>query len=444
VVLLAYTGKALEVFLETGTRFPRRIIWALGLVKYAAARANASLGLLDDARAEAIVRAALEVAEGLHDDKIVVDVFQTGSGTGVNMNVNEVIADRASQISGLMVHPNDHVNMGQSSNDVVPTAIRIALAYEVERGLLPALDKVILSLDNLASRTQGVVKPGRTHLRDALPVTMGQEFSAYADAYRRARGFTEYAYKLLLDIPLGGTAVGTGLNAHPDYPRLAVSFLREATGLDLRVASSKFRAMRLLSDIVAVSSAFKVIALDTWRLCQDLRLMYSGPNTGFNEIDIPQEIAGSSMMPGKVNPVTIEAVMQASSHVVGLDNSITMASLLGELELSMGIPLAGYASIRQAMLLAESLNKLAPLVLDRIKPNVERARKLAESSQALITVLAPIIGYDRASEISKAVYKGKTIKEALREAGVPEDLISKLLDMEKLTKPGIPALEHRE
>jgi fumarate hydratase class II len=272
---------------------------------------------------------------------------------------------------------------------------------------------------------------------------MGQEFSAYADAYRRARGFTEYAYKLLLDIPLGGTAVGTGLNAHPDYPKLAVSFLREATGLDLRVASSKFRAMRLLSDVVAVSSAFKVIALDTWRLCQDLRLMYSGPNTGFNEIDIPQEIAGSSMMPGKVNPVTIEAVMQASSHVVGLDNSITMASLLGELELSMGIPLAGYASIRQAMLLTESLNKLAPLVLDSIKPNVERARKLAESSQALITVLAPIIGYDRASEISKAVYRGKTIKEALREAGVPEDLISKLLDMEKLTKPGIPALEHR-
>jgi fumarase (EC 4.2.1.2) len=438
---LAYTGRALEVFLGTGTRFPRRIIWALGLIKYAAAKANAELGLIDGVRAEAIAKASLEVAEGLHDGKIVVDVFQTGSGTGVNMNVNEVIASRASQISGLTVHPNDHVNMSQSSNDVVPSAIRIALAYEVERSLLPALDRVIASLDSLASRTENVVKPGRTHLRDALPVTMGQEFSAYADAYRRARMLTEYTYKLLLDIPLGGTAVGTGLNAHPDYPRVAVSILREATGLDLKVASSKFRAMRLLSDIVAVSSAFKVLALDTWRLCQDLRLMYSGPNTGFNEIDIPQEVAGSSMMPGKVNPVTIEAVMQAASHVVGLDSSITMASLLGELELSMGIPLAGYVSLRQATLLTESFNKLAPLVLDRVKPNVERARMLAENSQALITVLAPIIGYDKASEISKAVYEGKGIREALREAGVPENLISKLLDIERLTKPGVPALE---
>ena len=440
---MAYTGKALEVFLETGTRFPRRIIWAMGLIKYAAAKANMELGLLDPARAEAIMRAALEVAEGVHDDKIVVDVFQTGSGTGLNMNVNEVIAVRASQISGLKVHPNDHVNMGQSSNDVVPTAIRVALAYEVERRLLPVLDRVAASLDSLASRTEGVVKPGRTHLRDALPVTMGQEFSAYSDAYRRGRSLLEFSYKLLLEVPLGGTAVGTGLNAHPDYPMLAVNILRDVTGLELKTASSKFRAMRLLSDIVAVSSALKVVALDTWRLCQDLRLMYSGPNTGFNEIDIPQEIAGSSMMPGKVNPVTVEAVMQATSHVIGLDTSITMASLLGEFELSMGIPLAGYASLRQVQLLAESLDKLSTLVLDRVKPNVERARRLAESSQALVTLVAPIIGYDRVAEISKAVYEGKSVRDALREAGFSEDFISRLLDLEKLTRPGIPALEHQ-
>ncbi len=440
---MAYTGKALEVFLETGTRFPRRIIWAMGLIKYAAAKANMELGLLDPARAEAIMRAALEVAEGVHDDKIVVDVFQTGSGTGLNMNVNEVIAVRASQISGLKVHPNDHVNMSQSSNDVVPTAIRVALAYEVERRLLPVLDRVVASLDSLASRTEGVVKPGRTHLRDALPVTMGQEFSAYSDAYRRGRSLLEFSYKLLLEVPLGGTAVGTGLNAHPDYPMLAVNILRDVTGLELKIASSKFRAMRLLSDIVAVSSALKVVALDTWRLCQDLRLMYSGPNTGFNEIDIPQEIAGSSMMPGKVNPVTVEAVMQAASHVIGLDTSITMASLLGEFELSMGIPLAGYASLRQVQLLAESLDKLSTLVLDRVKPNVERARRLAESSQALVTLVAPIIGYDRVAEISKAVYEGKSVRDALREAGFSEDFISRLLDLEKLTRPGIPALEHQ-
>ncbi len=441
---MAYTVKALEVFLETGTRFPRRIIWALGLIKYAAAKANAELGLLDPARAEAIMKAALEVAEGAHDDKIVVDVFQTGSGTGINMNVNEVIASRASQISGLRIHPNDHVNMSQSSNDVVPSAIRVALAYEVERRLLPAMDRIITSLHNLALRTENVVKPGRTHLRDALPVTMGQEFSAYLDAYRRSRSLLEFSYKLLLEIPLGGTAVGTGLNAHPEYARLAVSFLRDVTGLDLKVASSKFRAMRLLSDIVAVSSALKVIALDTWRLCQDLRLMYSGPNTGFNEIDIPQEIAGSSMMPGKVNPVTVEAVMQATSHVVGLDTTITMASMLGELELSMGIPLAGYASLSQVHLLVESLNKLSSLVIDRVKPNVERARKLAESSQALITVIAPIIGYDKASEVSKAIYEGRSVREALKEVGIPDDVISKLLDLERLTKPGIPVLENRD
>ena len=441
---MSYTGKALEVFLETGTRFPRRIVWALGLIKYAAARANASLGLLDWAIAEAIMKASLEVAEGVHDDRIVVDVFQTGSGTGINMNVNEVIASRASELSGLRIHPNDHVNMGQSSNDVVPSAIRIALAYEVEKGVLPALGLIIESLDRLATRTEHVVKPGRTHLRDALPVTMGQEFSAYSDAYRRARGFLEYAYKLLLEIPLGGTAVGTGLNAHPEYPRLAVGFLRELTGLDLRLASSTFRAMRLLDDIVAVSSALKLVALNTWRLCQDLRLMYSGPNTGLAEIDIPQEIAGSSMMPGKVNPVTVEAAMQAASHVVGLDTSITMASLLGEFELSMGVTLAGYASIRQATIISEALRKLSTLVIDRVKPNEERARRMAESSQALVTVIAPLVGYDKAAELSKLVYEGKTIREALRELGLPEDVIARLLDMSRLTRPGIPALELRE
>ena len=437
---MSYTGKAVEVFLDTGTRFPRRIIWALGLIKYAAARANAALGLLDSVRAEAIMKAALEVAEGVHDDRIVVDVFQTGSGTGVNMNVNEVIASRASQLSGLHVHPNDHVNMGQSSNDVVPSAIRIALAYEVERSLLPALDMVIESLERLASRTASVVKPGRTHLRDALPVTMGQEFSAYVDAYGRGRRLLELSYKLLLEIPLGGTAVGTGLNAHPEYPKLAIGYLRELTGLDLKPASSTFRAMRLLDDVVAVSSSLKLLALNTWRLCQDLRLMYSGPNTGLAEIDIPQEVAGSSMMPGKVNPVTIEAAMQAASHVVGLDTSITMASLLGEFELSMGIPLAGYAGLRQVALLSEALRKLSTLVIDRVRPLEERARRMAESSQALVTVIAPLVGYERAAEISRMLQEGKSIREALRELGFPEDQIDRILDMSRLTKPGIPAL----
>ncbi|MFN4045718.1 MAG: lyase family protein, partial [Acidilobaceae archaeon] len=391
---MSYVGKAVEVFLDTGTRFPRRMIWAAGLLKYSAAKANMELGLLDAPRAEAIMRASLEVAEGLHDGRIVVDVFQTGSGTGFNMNINEVIAERASQISGLKIHPNDHVNMGQSSNDVVPTVVRVSIAYEVERRLLPAVGRAVDSLLRLSERTKSVVKPGRTHLRDALPVTMGQEFSAYADALSRDKSLLENVVGQLLEVPLGGTAVGTGLNAHPKYAEIAVKNLAEAAQLKLRPAASAFRAMRLLSDVAAVSSALKVLALDLWRLSQDLRLMYSGPFTGLGEIDIPQEVPGSSMMPGKVNPVTVEAVMQASSHVIGLDQTVTMASILGEFELSMGIPLAGYATLTQARLLEESLDKLSTLVIDKVKPLEDKARWMAERSQALITIITPIVGYE--------------------------------------------------
>ncbi len=438
---MSYVDKAVEVFLNTGTRFPRRMIWAAGLVKYAAAKANMELGLLDSSRAEAIMRASLEVAEGLHDDRIVVDVFQTGSGTGFNMNVNEVIAERASQISGLKIHPNDHVNMSQSSNDVVPTVVRVALAYEVGRSLIPAVERTIEALSRLSEKARNVVKPGRTHLRDALPVTMGQEFSAYADAFSKDKSLLDKTLELLLEVPLGGTAVGTGLNAHPRYAELAVEALAEATQLKLRPAASTFRAMRLLSDVAALSSAMKVLALDLWRLSQDLRLMYSGPYTGLGEIDIPQEIPGSSMMPGKVNPVTVEAAMQAASHVIGLDQTVTIASLLGEFELSMGIPLAGYATLTQARLLEESLNKLSTLVIEKVKPLEEKTRWMAERSQALITIIAPIIGYEKASEISKKLYEGKSIREALRELGLSEEEANTLLDMEKLTKPGIPALQ---
>ncbi|MCS7107536.1 MAG: lyase family protein [Acidilobaceae archaeon] len=436
---MKYVPKALEVFLNTGTRFPRRLIWAMGAVKLSAARANAELGLLNGRMADAIARAAEELMVGAHDDSIVVDVFQTGSGTGLNMNVNEVLAQRASELSGLKVHPNDHVNMSQSSNDVVPTAVRVALAYELKNSVLPALQKAVTSLEELAKRTEDVIKPGRTHLRDALPVTMGQEFAAYADALRRDGEFLLSAYSLLLELPLGGTAVGTGLNAHPKYAELAISRLASITGLEVRPARSTFRAMRLLTDLLAGSSALKVIAVDLWRLCQDLRLMYSGPFTGIGEVDIPQEIAGSSMMPGKVNPVTIEAVMQASSHVVGLDNSMTMAALLGEFELSMGITLAGYAAVTQAILVTESLNKLSEQVLPKVIPLRERARKMAESSQALITVVAPIIGYDRAAEVSRKLYEGRSIREALAEMGLSQEEIEKILNLESLVRPGIPA-----
>ncbi|MEB3861071.1 MAG: class II fumarate hydratase [Desulfurococcales archaeon] len=438
---MKYVKNAVKVFLDTGTRFPRRIIWAMGMVKYAAASANMELGLLDEKRGEAIKEVALKLADGAYDDLIVVDVFQTGSGTGLNMNVNEVIAAEASKIAGVEVHPNDHVNKSQSSNDVVPTAIRVAALAEALWRVKPALGQLIASLANAASRFEDAVKPGRTHLRDALPVTLGQELDAFRRALEADMRLLDSALDLVRLVPLGGTAVGTGLNAHPDYPRLAVAKLAEATGLPLEQAESRFRAMRLLTDLVSLSGAYRAIALDLWRLGQDLRLMYSGPNTGLAEIDMPQAVPGSSMMPGKVNPVTVEAVMQASAQVAGLDQANSMANLLGELELSMGIPLVGYNVVTQSVLLGESLSKLSSLVVDRIEARRERMARLAESSQALVTVLAPVIGYDKAAELSRLMGEGRSIREALEELGYTREEVDKLLDLRRLTRPGIPALD---
>lgn len=436
-----YVERAVRVFLDTGTRFPRRMIWAMGLVKAAAARANMELGLLDARRGEAIVRAALEVAEGRFDDRIVVDVFQTGSGTGFNMNVNEVIAERASGLSGLDVHPNDHVNMSQSSNDTVPTAVRLAAAAEVKFNLLPAVGEAVEALRRLEERYADAVKPGRTHFRDAMPVTFGQEMGSWRDALERDARLLEQTLDFILEVPLGGTAVGTGVNAHPEYPERAVRHLAELSGLPVRPARSRFRAMRSLSDIAALSGAMRSLALDLWRLSQDLRILYSGPFTGIAEIEIPQEVPGSSMMPGKVNPVTVEAAMQAAAHAFALDESVKQAALLGELELSMGLPLAGYASVAQAQLLAEALRKMSTSVLSRVEARLDRMRMLAEKSQALITLVAPIIGYERAAEASRLLYEGRSIREALKAVGLSEGEIRELLRLERLVRPGIPSIE---
>ena len=436
-----YVENAVKVFLNTGTRFPRRIIWAVGLVKYSAAKANRDVGLLDERRAEAIMKAAMEVAQGLHDNKIVVDVFQTGSGTGLNMNVNEVIAERASEIGGIPVHPNDHVNMGQSSNDVIPTAIRVAAAKAVSEEVIPPLESMISALRRLEEEYSSVVKPGRTHLRDALPVTFGQEMGAYRDAFAKDLEFLKSALNQVLEVPLGGSAVGTGINTHPEYASKAVETLSEVSGVPVRPAASRFRAMRLVTDMLMASSALRAVAVDLWRLSQDLRLMYSGPFTGISEIEIPQAVPGSSMMPGKVNPVTVEAAMQASSYVFGLDSAVLNASLLGEFELSMGLPLAGYTVVREAEVLGEALRKTASLVVERVEPKRERMRELAEKSQALITLVAPIIGYEKAAEVSKMLYEGRGIREALKAVGLSDEDISRILDLEKLVRPGIPSLE---
>lgn len=437
---MKYTEAAPKLFMNTGTRFPRKVIWALGLIKYSAAKVNSQLGLLDPQIADAIMKASKELMDGKYDDQIVLDVFQTGSGTGVNMNVNEVVAEVASKYAGKPVHPNDHVNMGQSSNDTVPTAIRIAAVSEFHEKLLPGLDKMITSLNNKSQEFASVIKSGRTHLRDALPITLGQELSAYADAFTHDKQMLESAIEYVKELPIGGTAVGTGLNAHPDFQKLIIDEFNRQTGYGFKPAN-KFRAMRLLTDLLELSGALRTLAVNMYRLGQDVRLMFSGPLTGLNEIDLPtqEEIAGSSIMPGKTNPVTVEASLLVAAQIVGLDHANQFASMLGEFELAMGVPLLGYNIVTEINLASEALNKVASLVIDGIKPNVEQMKRYAESSPSLITVISPVIGYDKASQIGKRLAKGYSIRDALKEMGFKDEEIDKLLNLESLVKPGIPA-----
>ena len=439
---MKYVEGAKRLFMETGTTFPREIIWSVALIKQYSAKANNSLGKLDAGASGAIAAAAAEVAEGKHDDRITVDVFQTGSGTGINMNVNEVIAERASEISGKKIHPNDHVNMGQSSNDVVPTAVRVAAVFLAQKEMLPSLGRVSRSLANLAEKTSSVYKAGRTHLRDAMPVTMGQEFGAYADAFAHDRRLVTDALSYVRELPLGGTAVGTGINTSPRFGGMVIGELSRATGLKLSEADDRFRAMRLLSDLVALSSALKVTALDLYRLCQDLRLMFSGPVTGLGEIDLPsqEEVAGSSIMPGKTNPVTVEATLLVCSQVLGLDHANEVAGMLGEFELSMGVPLLGYNVNLQLKLLSEALDKVSSLVLGSVVPDKTRLRTYAESSPSMITVVSPSIGYDKASAMGKKLSRGFSIRDALKELGYSDREISRMLNMKKLVgSPKKPA-----
>jgi len=431
---MKYVEGAEKLFMSTGTRFPREIVWSVALIKQLSANANHSLGKLDAGTARAIAAASKEVMDGKLDAGITVDVFQTGSGTGINMNVNEVIAERASELSGSKVHPNDQVNMGQSSNDVVPTAIRVAAVSLAHKQMLPSLRKISKSLRELSAKTSTVYKSGRTHLRDAMPVTMGQEFGAYADAFSHDSRLVSDALRYVRELPIGGTAVGTGINTSPQFGRMVVGGLNKATGLGFSEAGDRFRAMRLLSDLVALSSALKVTSLDLYRLCQDLRLMFSGPLTGLGEIELPRqnEVAGSSIMPGKTNPVTLEGALLVCSQVFGLDQANQFAGVLGEFELSMGVPLMGYNVNLQIKLLSEALRKVSSLVLDDIVPNRARLRSYAESSPSLVTVISPVVGYDKASAIGKKLSQDYSIRDALKELGYSEKEISRILDMKKL------------
>jgi len=429
------------VFLSTGTRFPREVIWAVGAIKYSAAKSNVELGLLDKEIGRTVQAKAKELMNGAHDDMVSVDVFQTGSGTGLNMNANEIIAELSSDALGRKVHPNDHVNMGQSSNDVGPTAIRVAAALAVSKNLLPALEGMNRSLRTLSRKTSTVYKSGRTHLRDALPVTMGQEFGAYAEEFARDAKLVKQAMEFMLDLPIGGTAVGTGLNADPKFGGMVAKEVAGLSGLRFTSAKNKFRPTRLLTDMSSVSGIMRSVSIDLYRLCQDLRLMFSGPLTALGEIDIPtqEEVAGSSIMPGKTNPVTVESALLAAGEVIGLDGANAYAASLGEFELTMGVPLMGYNVVLQAKLLTEALNKLSSLVIDHIVPRREKARTYAETSPALITLVSPKIGYDKATEIGKQMAKGVSIRTALKKLGYGEKEIDALLNMKNLVEPGIPS-----
>ena len=438
---MKYVEGSKRVFLNTGTRFPREVIWAVGAIKYSAAKSNVELGLLDKEIGRTVQAKAKELMNGGHDDMVSVDVFQTGSGTGLNMNANEIIAELSSEALGKKVHPNDHVNMGQSSNDVGPTAIRIAAAQAVSRNLLPALAGMSRSLSALSRKTSTVYKAGRTHLRDALPVTMGQEFGAYAEEFARETKLVKQTMEYMLELPIGGTAVGTGLNADPKFGGMVAKEVASLSGLGFTSARNKFRPTRLLTDMSSLSGTMRSVSIDLYRLCQDLRLMFSGPLTALGEIDIPtqEEVAGSSIMPGKTNPVTVESALLAAGEVIGLDGANAYAASLGEFELTMGVPLMGYNVVLQAKLLSEALNKLSSLVIDHIVPRKAKARAYAETSPALITLVSPKIGYDKATEIGKQMAKGVPIRTALKKLGYGEKEIEALLNMKDLVEPGIPS-----
>jgi fumarate hydratase, class II len=438
---MKYVKGSKRVFLNTGTRFPREVIWAVGAIKYSAARSNVRLGLLDREIGGAIQSKAKELMKGKHDQLMSVDVYQTGSGTGLNMNANEILAELATSELKKKVHPNDHVNMSQSSNDVGPTAIRIAAAMAVSTNLLPALAGMSRSLAALSKKTSRVYKSGRTHLRDALPVTMGQEFGAYADEFARDAKLVRETMQYLLELPIGGTAVGTGLNADPRFGGMVAEAVAGLAGIRFTSAKNKFRPTKLLTDMSSLSGTMRSVSLDLYRLCQDLRLMFSGPRTALGEIDIPtqEEVAGSSIMPGKTNPVTVESTLLATAEVVGLDGANAFAASLGEFELTMGVPLMGYNLVLQANLLSEALNKLSSLVIDHIVPMKEKARGYAETSPSLITLVSPKIGYDKAAEIGKQMAKGESIRSALKKLGYGDKEIEEMLNMKDLVEPGIPS-----
>jgi fumarate hydratase, class II len=426
------TRKAVANFPVSGEPIPVHVARWLGRIKGAAARVNAELGLLDPDKAERIAAAARRVAEGELDDQFPIDVFQTGSGTSSNMNANEVLAT----LAGEEVHANDDVNMGQSSNDVFPSAVHLAALEQLTHDLLPALEQLAASLERKAAEFDDVVKSGRTHWMDAVPVTLGQEFGGYAAQAREGVERVRASLYRLGKIPLGGTAVGTGLNTHPEFAERVRTLLSAETGLEIHPPADPFESQAARDALVETSGALKTVAVSLTKIANDLRFMGSGPRAGLGELFLPELQKGSSIMPGKVNPVIPEVVTQVAAQVIGNDQAITIGGMNGHFELNVYVPMMARNLLDSIRLLASASRLLAEKCVDGIQANREAAERYAELTLSAATALNPYIGYDRASEIVKeAAASGRSLREVAREHGIEESVLDEALDYRAMAKP---------
>jgi fumarate hydratase class II len=441
----AQTARAVENFPISNLRFSRRFIAAMGLIKSACAEVNHRLNLLDDKRKSLIQQAAQEVIDGKLDNQFVIDIFQTGSGTSTNMNTNEVIASRANEIATGKrggkepIHPNDHVNMEQSSNDAIPTAIHVSAAVALKESLLPALEHLANGLQKKADQYDDVVKIGRTHLQDATPIRLGQELSGYAHQARLGAERCQKAIRCLRELPLGGTAVGTGINSHPDFARQAIAVIAQKSGIDFVEAKNHFESQAAKDGVVEASGFLKTIAISLTKIANDIRWLASGPRCGIGEISIPATQPGSSIMPGKVNPVMSEMALMVAAQVIGNDATIAFAAsgLGSSFELNVMMPVMAYNLLESIELLSRAARVFADRCVAGLEANRQRCESLVEQSLAMCTSLAPIIGYDKAADVAKESFKtGKTVRQVAADRKLMSEAdLSKAMDAKRMTQP---------
>jgi fumarate hydratase class II len=432
----AQTQRAIENFPISGLHMPRALIRALGLIKKVAARVNIDLGLLDEKKSSAIQQAAKDVSTGKFDEHFPIDIFQTGSGTSTNMNANEVIANLASDLIGENIHPNDHVNMGQSSNDVIPTAIHVSAYLETTEKLLPALEYLQQTIETKAADYKKIVKTGRTHLMDAMPVRVSQQLSGWASQINHGIERINASLPRVAELAQGGTAVGTGINAHPEFASRFASRLAEETEVPFKKSNNFFESLATQDAIVELSGQLKTIATSLMKISNDLRWMNSGPIAGIGEIELPALQPGSSIMPGKINPVIPEAINMVCAQVIGNDVTVTIGGQSGVFELNVMLPVIAYNVLQSIELLANASKVLADKAIKGFRLNEEKIVNLVDKNPILVTALNPIIGYDKGAKIAKRAYaEGKTLKEvALQETDLSEDELDKILDPIKLTQ----------